>query len=69
MSGLRLLGLVLIIYGGFCLAVGIFKIPVIWNMGKIKAFVKMLGEVGTQAFLGVWGAIALGIGIWLLTSK
>ena len=61
------LGIVLLVYGAFCLAVGLFKFPaVVWNMGKIQGFRKLLGDVGTQIFIGVWGAVALGFGIWLV---
>lgn len=65
--GLRILGLFLVLYSVLCFALAIFKKPdAIWNMGKIEAFKKILKEVGTQIFIGVWGAAALGIGIWLL---
>ena len=64
--GLLILGIFLLVYGVICVAVGLFKIPVIWNMGKIQGFRKMLGDVGTQIFIGVWGLAALGVGIWLV---
>ena len=64
--GLKLLGIFLVAYGIFCAASGIFKISAIWNMGKIQGFRKVLGDVGTQIFLSVWGAAALGVGLWLL---
>jgi hypothetical protein len=47
---LFLLGIALILYGVFCIAVGIFKIPAVWNMVKIERFKKLLGDVGTQIF-------------------
>jgi hypothetical protein len=65
--GLFILGIFLILYGLFCLIIGIFKAPSgIWNMSKIEGFKKMLGEVGTQIFVGVWGVIAVVGGILLL---
>ena len=65
--GLIILGIFLIAYGLLCLALGIFKVPAaLWNMGKIQGFRKILKDVGTQIFISVWGAAALGIGIWLL---
>ncbi|MFP4365126.1 MAG: hypothetical protein ACLFR1_14785 [Spirochaetia bacterium] len=64
--GLLILGIVLIVYGVFCVFIGAVKFSPVWNMGKIQGFVKMLGEIGTQIFLVVWGLIAAGIGIWLV---
>jgi uncharacterized membrane protein YidH (DUF202 family) len=70
MSGLFYLGIFLIVYGLFCLVIGLFKWPAaIWNMGKIEGFKKILGDLGTQIFIGVWGAIALGGGIWLMVAN
>jgi hypothetical protein len=66
MTGLSVLGIFMILYGVFCVVVGIFKIPVIWNMGKIQGFRKFLGEIGTQIFLVVWGGASLGFGIFFL---
>lgn len=65
--GLLILGIFLIAYGIFSLGIGLFKFPAaIWNMKKIEGFKKILGNIGTQIFLGVWGAASLGIGIWLV---
>ena len=64
--GLLVLGIFLLAYGVFCVTVGLFKIPFIWNMSKIQGFRKYLGVVGTQIFLIVWGLAALGFGIWLV---
>ena len=66
MTGLLVLGIFLILYGGFCVVSGIFKIPVIQNMGKIQGFRKFLGEIGTQIFFIVWGGASLGFGIFFL---
>jgi len=65
-TGLLVLGLVLLAYGLFCVVVGVSKKPgAIWTMAKIEGFKKILGEVGTQIFISVWGLIALGFGVWL----
>ena len=65
--GFLVLGVFLILYGVFCILVGLFKFPAaVWNMAKIEGFKKILGVIGTQIFLSVWGAAALGVGIWLL---
>ncbi len=67
--GLLVLGIVLLVYGVFCLAIGLLRFPaVVWNMGKIQGFRKMLGDVGTQIFITIWGLAALGIGIWLVVK-
>ncbi len=70
MIGLLVLGIVLILYGLLCLAVGLFKFPpVIWNMSKIQGFVNVLGKIGTQIFISVWGAAALVGGIYLVIAN
>ena len=67
MNGLALLGIFLVLYGVFSAFIGITKRPQsIWGMGKIQGFVKVLGETGAVIFFTVWGAAALGVGIWLL---
>ena len=53
-----------------CLVLGILKKPDgLWNMGKIEAFKKALGVVGTQIFISVWGVAALVGGILILALK
>lgn len=66
MNGLALLGLFLIFYGLAIFYITIKKPKTIWQMGKIKFFIKLLGEKGTVIFFYVIGIVALGIGIWLL---
>ncbi len=62
-------GVIAIAYGAICLAIGLFKVPaVIWNMGKIQGFRNILGDVGTQIFLTVWGLAAVVLGIWLFNK-
>ena len=62
-----LLGILLLAYGVFCLAIGLFKVPAaIWDMGKIQGFRNILGDVGTQIFITVWGLAAAGFGIFFL---
>ena len=66
MNGLALLGIFLVLYGVFVFFLTFTKKPQsIWNMGKIQGFVKALGETGAVIFFLVWGAAALGVGIWL----
>ena len=66
MNGLALLGLFLILYAAVVVVLAIKKPKAIWEMGKIKAFIKVLGEKGTVIFFFIFAAIALGFGIWLL---
>jgi len=67
MNGLALLGIFLVLYGIFVVVLGITKKPEgIWKMGKIQAFIKVLGETGTKIFFLIFGAAAFGVGIWLL---
>ncbi len=64
--GMTIVIILLLAYGAFCVAVGLFKIPAIWDMGKIQGFRKYLGDVGTQIFLIVWGLASLALGIFFL---
>lgn len=66
MNGLALLGLVLVIYAVFVFFIAAKKPKSIWEMKKIQMFINSLGEKGTVIFFYIWGAIALGFGIWLL---
>ena len=66
MNGLALLGLVLVLYAALVFFVAIKKPDSLWDMNKIRAFRSKLGDKGTVIFFLIWGAIALGFGIWLL---
>ena len=66
MNGLALLGLFLILYSVVVVVLAIKKPKSIWEMGKIKGFIKLLGEKGAVIFFFVWAAVSLGFGIWLL---
>ena len=68
--GFIVLGIFLIAYGLFCVLVGLFKFPAaVWNMAKIEGFKKILGDIGTQIFLSLWGGAALAGGIILLIKN
>lgn len=68
MNWYPLLGLLALAYGGFVIYLAATKKPAaIWNMGKIQAFVKVLGEKGTITFFYVFGALTAVLGIWLFT--
>lgn len=58
------LSTILIIYGVFCIFVGILKLPLIWNMKKIQIMSKMFkGSKNLQIFIIVWGILAIVIGL------
>ena len=60
------LAIFLVLYAVACYLITFLKPAKIWNMGKIQGFVKIMGEVGTQVFIFIFGSVALGFGIWLL---
>ena len=61
---MEVLSIVLIIYGIFCIFVGVTKMPVIWKMKKLQIMAKMFkGDGNLQIFIIVWGIAALVIGI------
>lgn len=63
-----LLALVLFAYAAFVFYIAATKKPEkVWNMGKIQAFIKVLGEKGTIIFFYIWGAIAVVCGVLLMT--
>jgi len=59
-------GIALIAYALFTLGITLFRPNPIWRMGKVHAFVKLLGEKGTVIFFIVFSLIAAGVGIALL---
>jgi hypothetical protein len=63
-----LLGILLIVYAIACVLIALLKPEAIWQMKKIQGFVKVLKERGTVIFFIVWGAVALGFGLWLLIA-
>jgi len=67
MNGMALLGIILILYAGLVVYIAMKKPAKIWEMAKIKAFVKVLGEKGTVIFFYVWAVLALVGGIYCLT--
>ncbi len=68
MNGLALLGLFLILYAILVVVLAVKKPKSIWEMGKIKFFIKLLGDKGTVIMFYVIAAVALGFGIWLLVK-
>ncbi|MDD3095255.1 MAG: hypothetical protein WC372_00280 [Candidatus Neomarinimicrobiota bacterium] len=62
------LGIFLVLWGIMAVGISVAKAGKIWNMGKIQAFVKILGNTGTRIFFIVVGLAVLGLGIWLLIA-
>ncbi|QOR35028.1 hypothetical protein IMX26_16440 [Clostridium sp. 'deep sea'] len=60
-----LLGLLCVIYGLFVYFLTITKPPKLWGIGKIQAFVKVLGNTGTNIFFYIWGTGFIALGVWL----
>ena len=65
-NGLAILGLFLILYAVAVVVLAIKKPKSIWEMRKVQMFIKLLGDRGTVILFYVLGAVALGLGIWLL---
>lgn len=63
-----LVGLVLLVYGALCVFWGVKKPEKLWEIGKIKAFRKALGEKGTVILFIVFGIIAIGFAIWFFVA-
>ncbi len=61
---IKFLGLLAFVYAAFVVFVAMKKPEGIWKMGKIQAFVKVLGEKGTVIFFYAWGVLFVGLGIW-----
>ncbi len=58
--------ILLIVYGVFCLYVGLLKPPFIWNSMKFQIMKKIFkGDLGVQLLVLVFGITALLLGILL----
>ena len=68
MNGLALLGIILLLYAVLVVVLAVKKPTSIWEMSKIRAFRKMLGEKGTVILFYVFAVVAAGFGIWLLVK-
>lgn len=66
MGGMKLLGIVLLVYAVIVIILAVKKPASIWKMKKIQLFIKYLGESGTVIFFYAWALMAAGIGLWLL---
>ncbi len=66
MNVFALLGILCFLYAGFVFFITFKKPEKIWNIGKIKAFEKVLGEKGTVIFFYIFGLLAIALGVWLM---
>lgn len=55
-------------YAVLVIVIAVVKPKPIWEMGKIQAFVKLMGETGTVIFFIVWALAVSGLGYWLFTK-
>lgn len=67
MKSWALLGILLFLYAAVVVWLAVMKPEKIWKMKKIQLFEKYLGETGTVIFFYVWAALAVAVGVWLLT--
>ncbi|MDV2989647.1 MAG: hypothetical protein P3T54_05835 [Dehalogenimonas sp.] len=66
MEAATIWGIILVVYALLVIALAVFKPAPVWRLGKIQAFVKLLGEKGTVIFFLIFAIIVLVIGIVLL---
>lgn len=62
---MRIWGVVAIIYAVAVVVIAVLKPEKIWKMKKIRLFIKVLGEKGTEIFFYIWALAFLVLGIWL----
>jgi len=67
-NGLALLGIILLLYAVLVVVLAVKKPTSIWEMAKVRAFRKLLGEKGTLILFYVLAVVAAGFGIWLLAK-
>lgn len=67
MNWYPLFGLLAFAYAGLVFWLTIKKPEKLWGIGKIQAFVKTLGERGTEIFFYAWGVASVALGVWLFT--
>lgn len=65
---MKVWGILAVIYAIAVVVIAVLKPEKIWNMQKIKWFVKVLGDKGTEIFFYVWALLFLILGIWLLVK-
>lgn len=66
MNYMALIGILLAIYGVAVVGLTLKKPESIWQMKKIKLFIKVLGEKGTDIFFYIFAAICIVGGVLLI---
>ena len=61
-----ILGIFLLLYALICLYVAFAKPEWVWKTGKVRWFLKTLGENGTVIMLVVFGIVSLVVGLLIL---
>lgn len=61
-----LLGLLLILYSCVIVLITVKKPETIWNMAKVKFFIKVLGEKGTVIFFFCIAVITFVLGFYFM---
>ncbi len=69
MNWYPLLGLLALAYAALVVWIAVKKPPAMWDMAKIKAFRKVLGDQGTVIFFYVWAVLFVGLAGWLFTLQ
>jgi hypothetical protein len=66
MNGFALLGILCFVYAGFVFFITIKKPKKLWNIAKVNAFKKVLGERGTVIAFDIFGLLVIALGVWLM---
>jgi hypothetical protein len=66
MNGMAFLGILMVVYAVLVVWIAAKKPPKIWEMAKIKLFIKVLGEKGTVIFFYIFALIFAVVGVWLI---
>lgn len=64
-----LLGILALAYAGLVFFIALKKPAAMWDIAKIKAFRKVLGEKGTVIFFCIWGAAFAVVALWLFIGQ
>lgn len=65
---MKIWGIIAIVYAAAVVVITVVKPEKIWQMKKIKWFLKIFGDKGTEIFFYIWALIFLALGVWLLTK-
>lgn len=64
-----IVGLLAVIYAALVVFIAAKKPTAMWEMGKIKAFRKVLGEKGTVIFFYIWAVLFAAVALWLFIGQ